>query len=172
MRGSSGWLRKDKYVTSYLIPDFENARFAQLLATMDPISAIGLVASIVGTIDVAARSISTLRALQHRWKATDLTISLLIGQLTTLKAALNQIREWTSTSLNATHHYQLVLDLGTAVDSCETLLLFIDGQLARLDWNDNNKIKAVLQDKTIRECVTHLANQSMALNLLLTALNW
>lgn len=145
---------------------------------MDPVSAIGLAGSIVGIIDVAARSISALRALQQRWKAADLTISLLISQLTTLKAALNQIKEWISTSINANHHFQLVMDLGASLESCETLLLFIDGQLAHLEWEDNNalsfesKIKAVLHDKTIKECANHLANQSTALNLLLTALNW
>ena len=145
---------------------------------MDPVSAIGLAGSIVGIIDVAARSISALRALQQRWKVADLTISLLISQLTTLRAALNQIKEWISTSLDASYHYQLVMDLGASLESCETLLLFIDGQLTQLDWDDSNtlsfesKIKAVLQDKTVRECATHLANQSTALNLLLTALNW
>lgn len=145
---------------------------------MDPVSAIGLAGSIVGIIDVAARSISALRALQQRWKTADLTISLLISQLTTLRAALNQIKEWISTSLNANYHYQLVMDLGASLESCESLLLFIDGQLLHFDWNDNNalsfesRMKATLQDKTVRECATHLANQSTALNLLLTALNW
>ena len=145
---------------------------------MDPVSAVGLAGSIVGIVDVAARSISALRALQQRWKVADLTISLLISQLTTLKAALTQIKDWISTSLNANYHYQLVMDLGASLESCETLLLYIDGQLAHLNWNDNNalsfesKIKAVLQDTTVRECATHLANQSTGLNLLLTALNW
>ena len=145
---------------------------------MDPVSVIGLASSVVGIVEVAIRSISALRALQQRWKAADLTISLLISQLTTLKAALSQIEEWISSSPNAIQHYQLVMDLGASLESCETLLLFIEGQLTRLDWNDSNtlsfesKIKAVLQDKTVKECATHLANQSTALNLLLTALNW
>lgn len=145
---------------------------------MDPVSAIGLASSLLGIIDVAARSISALRALQQRWKVADLTISLLISQLTTLKATLNQIKEWISTSLNSIQHYQLVIDLGASLESCETLLLFIDGQLSHLDFNDSNdlsiesKIKVALQDKAVKECATHLVNQSTALNLLLTALNW
>lgn len=145
---------------------------------MDPVSAIGLAGSIVGIIDVAVKSISALRALQQRWKVADLTISLLISQLTTLKAALSQIKDWISTSLNANYHYQLVMDLGASLESCETLVLFISGQLTQLYWKDSNtllfesRIHTVLQDKTIKECATHLANQSTALNLLLTALNW
>lgn len=145
---------------------------------MDPVSITGLAGSIVGLVDVAVRSISALRALQQRWKTADLTISLLIGQLTALRAALNQIEEWISTSLNVFQHYQLVMDLEASLESCEALLLFINGKLTGLDWSDSNalsfenRIKAVLQDKTVKECATHLANQSTALNLFLTALNW
>ena len=145
---------------------------------MDPVTVIGLAGSIVGIIDVAVRRISALRSLQRRWKAADLTISFLISQLITLKAALIEIEEWISTSLNIVEHHQLVMDLGASLDSCGALLLFIDGQLSHLEWSDSNslslesRIKAVLQDKTVKERATHLANQSTALNLLLTALNW
>ncbi len=145
---------------------------------MDPVSVIGLVGSIVGIIDVSTRAISALRALQQRWKIADLKISLLISQLTTLKAALSQIEEWISTSLNVTQHYQLILDLESSLESCETLLLFIDAQLIHLHQNDSktlsfeSRVKAVLEDNTIKECATHLDHQSTALNLLLTALNW
>ena len=145
---------------------------------MDPVSAIGLTGSIIGMIDVAARSVGALHALQRRWKVADLTISLLISQLTTLKTALKQIEEWITTSLNQMEHYQLVIDLEASLESCKTLLLFIDEQLAHLGLSDNvnssfeSRIKVVLQDSTVKECATHLANQSAALNLLLTALNW
>lgn len=145
---------------------------------MDPVSVIGLASSVIGIIDVATKSISALRALRQRWQTADLTISLLISQLTTIKAALSQIEAWISNNLNTIQHYQLVMDLQASLQSCEALLLFIDGQLSYCDWNDNNalyptsKIKAVLQDKIVKECATHLGNQSTALNLLLTALNW
>ena len=145
---------------------------------MDPVSATGLAGSVIGLIDVAARSISALRALQRRWKAADLTITLLISQLMTLRAALNQIEEWITASPNANQHYQLIIDLGASLESCEILLLFIDGKLNELDWSDNNvlsfesRIKIALQDTAVKECATHLANQSMALNLLLTVISW
>lgn len=145
---------------------------------MDPVSFIGLASSIIGIVDVASKSISALRALQQRWQTADLTISLLISQLTTIKAALSQIEAWISNSLNTIQHYQLIIDLEASLESCEALLLVIDRQVSFFDWNDNNaldgesKIRAVLQDKTVKECATHLANQSTALNLLLTALSW
>ena len=177
-RLANGLCLREVLLTNFLRVQTQRRGTRAANIAMDPVSAVGLAGSVVGIIDVATRSIGALRALQQRWKTADLTISILKSQLTTLKAALGQIKDWISTSLNANHHYQLVMDLGSALNSCETLLLFIDGQVSHLAWNDNNalslesKIKAVLQDKTVRECATHLANQSMALNLLLTALNW
>ena len=141
---------------------------------MDPVSVVGLAGSVIGLIDVAARSISALRALQRRWRAADLTINLLISQLMILRAALNQLEEWLTASPNANQHYRLIIDLGATLESCEILLLFIDGKLNELDWNDNNilsfesKIKIALQDSAVKEYATHLANQSTAINLLLT----
>ena len=146
---------------------------------MDGLSAISLAGSIVGIVDVATRSISALRKIQERWKAADLTVSVLIGQLTTLKAALNQISQWVSMRLTgSSQHHQLVIDLEAAIQSCRLLILLLDEHLNKLEWNASHRldfesrVKTVLQDCNIKECANHLSNQSVALNLLLTALNW
>ena len=146
---------------------------------MDPVSIVGLAGSVLGTIDIMTRSIISLRHLQQQWKGADLTVSLLIGQLATLKAALQQISHWISISLAAGPQYhQLVTDLDSALESCALLIVFIDNHLSRLEWNEANKLnfesraRAVLEDKSIKDCVGHLNNQANALNLLLTASNW
>ena len=146
---------------------------------MDPVTIIGLTGSVVGIIDVVAKCLTTLKNLQAQWQFADWTVTAIISQLTTLKAALNQISEWISTDLAAgPQHYQLGLDLEEALESCKTLILFIDGQLSRLEWKDDDsltyqsRLKAVLGDTALKACVDHLHNQSSALNLLLTALNW
>ena len=146
---------------------------------MDGLSAISLAGSIVGIVDVAARSISALRKIQERWKAADLTVSVLIGQLTILKAALDQISKWVSTSLTgSSQHHQLVIDLEAAVQSCRLLLSLLDEYLSKLEWDTSHRldfesrVKIVLQDCNMKELANHLSNQSIALNLLLTAINW
>ena len=63
---------------------------------MEVTATIGFATAIIQTIDVVARTINTLRKLQVRWKTTDFAISQLIGQLTALKAALDQISSWVS----------------------------------------------------------------------------
>ena len=71
---------------------------------MDPISIIGLAGSIVSIVDVVTKSLKTLNELRlHRLEA-DLTLTLLITQLGTLKAALGQIAEWINSCLAADPH--------------------------------------------------------------------
>ena len=146
---------------------------------MEPISIIGLAGSVVGIVDVMTKSIVALKNLQSRWQIADWTITLIIGHLTTLKAALNHISQWISTDLAAEpQHYQLVLDLGDALSSCKALVLYIDSRLCKLEWDQDNsltfqsRLRAVLNDGGVKDCVNHLNNQSNALNLLLTALSW
>ena len=146
---------------------------------MDPVAVISLAGSVFNIVDVVAKCLITLKNLQAQWQYADCTVTAIVGQLATLKAALNQISELISTDLGAEpQHYQLVLDLGEALESCKTLILFIDGHLSRLDWKDSDsltyqsRLKAILGDKGVKDCVNHLHNQSSALNLLLTALNW
>jgi len=115
----------------------------------------------VGIIDVATKSINSLRRLQQQWSGIDSTVSLLVAQL---NAALNQISEWISMSLETRpQHHQLIIDLDTSLKSCKILILFIDGHLSRLEWDNNNtltlesKVKAVLKDRNV---LTHTVVRS------------
>ena len=146
---------------------------------MDPISIVGLAGSIVSIVDVIAKSIQNLRELQQRWKAADLTVNSLIGQLFTLKTALNQIQTWMSSSLSKEpQNDQLVANLGHSLDSCSYLVTFMYDHLLLLDWTEANnltlasKIRAVFHDSEVKDCAVYLDRQVNALNLLLTALNW
>ena len=146
---------------------------------MDPVSIIGLAGSIVNIVDVIAKSIKALRDLQQRWKAADMTVNSLIGQLTTLRTALDQIQGWMSSSLSKQpQHGQLVADLSDSLECCRTLVTFMYDHLLQLDWTEADrlsfagKIKAVFNDSGVQECTIHLDRQSNALTLLLTALNW
>jgi len=146
---------------------------------MEPLSIVGAVSSIVSIIDVATRCISSLRALQQRWTGADWTVNLLVGQLVTLKAALDQIHGWSAKDLGTgPRHHQLVMDLDTSLESCRLLVSVIDSQVSSLNWDEadtltfESKAKAVWKDQSIQTCVIHLHHQAAALNLLLTALNW
>ena len=75
-------------------------------------------------------------------------------------------------------NHQLTIDLEASIESCHTLVLFIDDLLLTLGWNEGgnlslqSKAKALLQDARVKDCQSHLDHQATALNPLLTALNW
>ena len=148
------------------------------LCHFDQMEVLGAAGSIVSIIDVAARCIGSLRALQQRWKDADLTVVLLISQVATLKAALGKISEWiVSTARKSPLDDQLKTDLELSLNCCGRLLAFIDEHLASLvtdEYNDfvlQSRARIMMQDGRVRECISHLNNQAAALNLLLTAMN-
>ena len=146
---------------------------------MDPVSVIGVVGSVVNMVDVVSRSLTALHSLQQKWKIADITITLLLGHMATLKAAMNQISDWVSSDLRLVpQHHQLVIDLSMSLDSCKVLLAFMNNRLIDLELNQagsltlQSRVRAILQDQSMKDCLNHLSHQANALNLLLTALNW
>ena len=146
---------------------------------MEPLSILGAASSIVSIIDIASRCISSLHALQQRWKDADITVALIMGQISTLKAALEQISQWMHTDADTLlSHYQLVMDLELALHSSRLSITFIHDHVTTLmrdKYNEltfRSKARAMAQDNMVQQCVKHLNNQTVALNLLLTALNW
>ena len=146
---------------------------------MDPASIIGVAGSIVTIVGVISKSVQSLLDLQTKYKKANLTVSLLIGQLSTLKAALNQISAWISTSLvDAPRHQQLVADLTTSLDGCELLILLLDDRLNHLkrsstvSLNTLGRARLLWGESDMQEYLNQLNNQISALNLLLTALQW
>lgn len=146
---------------------------------MDPISAIGLAGSLVGISDVIARSLRRLIELQSRYRSASLTVSLLIGQITTIKAALDQITQWVTSSLvSIPKHEQLVADLGVSLESCKLLVTVLEERISQLECdqganlNVKGKIGFLWEESDLNIYTNHLNNQIHALNLFLTALHW
>lgn len=141
--------------------------------------AIGLAGSVVSIVDILAKSVNFLLNLQTKYKQADLTVSLLIGQLSTLKAALNQISEWITSSLVAvSQHEQLVSDLTISIEGCKVLVLALDDRINSFDrnadhtLNSRGKAQLLWEENGTTDYLNHLSNHINALNLLLTALQW
>ena len=66
---------------------------------MDPATIIGTTGAILGIVEVACKLIGTLRTLRDRWQSVALTISNLMTQLTSVKAALEKISDWIQSDL-------------------------------------------------------------------------
>ncbi|KAL9117504.1 MAG: hypothetical protein Q9187_005958 [Circinaria calcarea] len=146
---------------------------------MDPASIIALAASVISIIDVIGKSLSFLLDLQTKYRKASLTVSLLIGQLSTVKAALNQISQWITTSLvGVPQHQQLVADLDVSLEACKVLVLVLDDRIFRHESSLTSQVKAAAkarflwEEKDMNDYLNLLNNQINALNLLLTALQW
>ena len=145
---------------------------------MDPVSITGLAASIVGIIDIIGRTVDSLSGIYSRWKHANLTVMLMISQLSTVKAALNEIGEWISSDPAAeTAHHQLVIDLRQSVNSCHLIVAFINHHISKFDWRETDdltfksKLRILLQDNATKDSLGALNSQVNALDLLLTACN-
>ena len=146
---------------------------------MDPLTIVGVFGAIVGIIDVITRSVRSLCNIQAKLRGTDLTISLLTGQLSTLKAALSQINEWINTSLvTVQKHQRLVLDLKVSLESCSVVIQLLGDRIRQFEQIEGStictqgRILYLWGQTGITEYLNHLNNQTSALNLLLTALQW
>ncbi|RMZ81608.1 hypothetical protein DV737_g2457, partial [Chaetothyriales sp. CBS 132003] len=100
---------------------------------------IGTVTAILGIIDVATRSISTLAEVRRRYKGVSLTIELLSGQLVAVRTALDQIRHLIEESLQDDHHYQLVMNMDISINSCNLLIRVLDEEISKLEYHENEK---------------------------------
>lgn len=146
---------------------------------MDPASFLGIVGSAVGIADIATKCVSKLRELQRRWKKADLKLNLLITQINTIRAALEQIARLVPPDTFGDSCDDQLMDNLKDVQACCVLVLgFIDSHVNMLerDEQDNltteSKAKAVIHEGDINEWVTILEKQSNALNLLLTVISW
>ncbi|KAG8526346.1 uncharacterized protein KY384_000339 [Bacidia gigantensis] len=146
---------------------------------MDPATIIGTTGAIVGIVDVVTKTIMTLRDLRDRWKTIALTVSNLITQLNSLKAALNKISEWISSDLsNSPQHHQLIIDLEEAIHCCRLLVKSMDENMEQLNQNGTetldfqDKLKVFFNNSDFETFQTFIQRQISALNLLLTACNW
>lgn len=145
---------------------------------MDPISAIGFVSSTLTIVELVVKGIATLTELRDRYKIADLKVSLIIGQLSTLNAALNQVIHLLKDNPGLPQDDGLIQDLSTSLDCVETVIVILDERLSSLrrhsahGLNLMGKVAFLWDDSTLKEYLSLLDNQVNALNLLLTALHW
>ncbi|KAF7909337.1 uncharacterized protein EAF01_003055 [Botrytis porri] len=86
---------------------------------MDPVSILSLTGSVLTTGKVATNTITSLVTLKSKYKSASLMTSLLIGQLTTIKAALNEVSNWIATALQGVDKSeQLIVHLESSLESC------------------------------------------------------
>lgn len=125
---------------------------------MEALSILGAASSVFSILDVASHSINSLRTFKQHWDDAGMRITLLIGQINTLKAALEQISEWVSTTATSVpQHHPLVSDLEQSLYSCRILVNFVNDHVSSLltdQYNEllfKSKAQAMIQDRKVRD---------------------
>lgn len=145
---------------------------------MDPVSAIGLIGSVFSVADVITKNVASLLDLQSKYKVADLKVSLLVGQLSTLKAALGHIADVMNNGLDVSDHGQFFNDLSTSLQGCEAIIAALDLRLSTLQRDDSGglailgKLSWLWDESTMSDYLNILNNHINALHLLLTVLQW
>ncbi|KIW32736.1 uncharacterized protein PV07_04263 [Cladophialophora immunda] len=137
---------------------------------------LSVVAGVASIVSVIGKSVATLTQLRQRYREAELNISLLTGHLQTVRTALLQVQNWAECLSGDSQHYQLMMDLGDAVTHCKLLVEYIDNQISKFQWSDDeallrvgSKVLYLLEDQATKDCLTRLDHQINALNLCLTA---
>ncbi|KAF7929748.1 hypothetical protein EAE99_004652 [Botrytis elliptica] len=142
---------------------------------MDPVSIITLTGSVFSTGKVITSLITSLVTLKSKYKNASLIASLLIGQLTTIKTALNEVSDWIAKTLQGVDkNEQLIINLESSLESCHVFLLMLEDHITRLDQNGidrqlKGKPRLLWNESEIKELNNYLNSQVNALHLLLTA---
>lgn len=150
---------------------------------MDPASIVGLISAsgtIVSAITFTVKGLSDLRG---RFSGADLRIRLLIGELSTVKSALNQIRDWVEFNLvGAPTETELVDGLHVSLDGCKVAMTVLAEEVAALSGTTSSdsqfslsfgtRAKYAWSESSMKEHQDRLHAQVAALQLLLQASQW
>ena len=144
---------------------------------MDPVSILGAAASAASIVQMCTESVTSLRQLQKRYKNADLTVRLLITQMSTLKTALSQISEWVEVSVDTCLPH-IISDLTTSLDGCKLLIETLNDRVSRLEY-DKDKVftmrkraQTIWGEKERTDFLSLLSHNIAALQLLLTVMQW
>jgi hypothetical protein len=144
-------------------------------------AALGLVAAVGSVITIVSKSILSLNTARLKFSEADLSVELLVGQLYTVRTALNQVQAFVKESDSFIYdgqHEDFATDLCTAVEHSSLLVQHIDNQISRLKWVPGehlqtwSKARLLMEEKLLRDNLMLLNNQISALNLCLTAFRW
>lgn len=148
---------------------------------MDPCSLIGVASASLTVIATIGSTVKSLSELRSRYAEADQSIRMLITQLSTIKAALSLIHEWVENDLVELHtQAELVMPLNIAIDGCkeamEALAEEVSDVLGKAIKETaigfKSRTKYMWNEDTMKEHQSRLESQVMALQFLVTAVQW
>lgn len=153
---------------------------------MDPVTVLGVVSASLQIAQFIGSTIHGLNTLKGKFRDADTTIRLLIGQLSTIKAAIFQIRDWAEYNFDDSPKERRFLNgLNVALDGCQAAMEVLfeeirdlmkessapDGE-APVSLGVRARVKAAWNEDSMKVHEDRLHHQVQALQLLLLAGQW
>jgi hypothetical protein len=145
--------------------------------TMDPISFIGTLASAGAIIGAITKVAHTLASLRGRFNEADITLRLLLAELSAVKAALVQVEDWANyNASNGPVQQELAIGFSDSLEGCQLAMDLLDEEVTRLAGGFVNseddfgaRMRTVWSESSMKEHHQRLHGQIAALQLLLQA---
>ena len=147
-----------------------------LYATMDPVSVIGLSTTAFSIVERLAKTLNFLLQLSTKLKFADVKITLLIGFLGSINAAVHEIGNIAKKLSGHIQYQKLAENLVITLDCTKVSLSFLESQLAELQSSSQDerslvdKFTIILKDAEFESYVNGISTNVTALNLVLNAL--
>lgn len=135
---------------------------------MDAVSAVSGIITVVSAVTKLAKSLNEVR---DRYNNVALNTTLVASQLNSIRAALEAIAEWrTTTQDNSRPSQQLDEDLAISLNCCAILITVIDSKLGEAGYTPGvkQKIRHLWLEDVLKEYLSNLEGQVRSLQLLLT----
>lgn len=132
---------------------------------------IGGVSSIITLVSTITKLAKQLNEVRESYNNVALNVTLVVSQLSTIKAALEALHVWRTNDRDDTDRSkQLDIDLGLSLSCCAILITVIDGKLGESGYTPGikQKIRYVWLEDILKEYLSNLEGQVRALQLLLT----
>ena len=136
---------------------------------------VGGVSGVLTVVTAVARLAKSLNEVRDRYNNVALNTTLVASQLNSIRAALEAIADWRTTTQDSSRpSQQLDEDLAVSLNCCAILITVIDSKLGEAGYTPGmkQKIRHLWLEDTLKEYLSNLEGQVRALQLLLTIFQW
>jgi hypothetical protein len=148
-----------------------------LKPTMDPASLVGVLSAAGGIVQLIIQTVKKLNELRERFQEANVTIRLLMSELLTVRAALQQVDDWTKYSWTPATPVQEDLQSAfeISIDGCTMAMELLSDEVDELLGHDTGesfifRIKSLWKEDMMTTHQQRLHTQVGALQLLLQAI--
>lgn len=136
---------------------------------------VGGVSGVLTVVTAVTKLAKSLNEVRDRYNNVALNTTLVSSQLNSIRAALEAIADWRTTTRDTSRpSQQLDQDLAVSLNCCAILVTVIDSKLGEAGYTPGMKykIRHLWLEDTLKEYLSNLEGQVRSLQLLLTIFQW